>query len=238
MLPRTVEERTETLVPPPYGDFSDGKWCMSGLMARKLGMTRIFNEDGRVIPVTVLEAAPNHVVQVKTPERDGYAAVQVGYRPQKENRLNRPRKGHLDKAGVPPVSRLKEVGMPDGEVKPGDTITVAIFTPGEKVDVTGVCKGKGFQGVVKRHGFSGGDETHGCKSKRVPGSIGQCATPGRVWKNKKMPGQTGNTRVTVKNLEVVQIDGEKNLVVLKGAVPGSRNGYLLIRKHRRTGGNS
>lgn len=211
---------------------------MSGLMARKLGMTRVFNEDGRVVPVTVLEAAPNHVVQVKTIEHDGYAAVQVGFVPQKESRLNKPRKGHLAKAGVPPVSRLAEVGKPEGDVKPGDTITVSMFSPGEKVDVTGLCKGKGFQGVVKRHGFSGGDETHGCKSHRVPGSIGQCATPGRVWKNKKMPGQTGNTKVTVKNLEIVEIDGEKNLVVLKGAVPGSRNGYLLIRKHRKSGGNS
>lgn len=210
---------------------------MSGIMARKLGMTRVFHEDGKVVPVTVLEAAPNHVVQVKTPETDGYAAVQVGYRPQKESRLNKPQKGHLAKAGAPPVSRLREIGRPQGEVKPGDTLTVAIFTPGEKVDVTGVSKGKGFQGVVKRHGFSGGDETHGCKSKRVPGSIGQCATPGRVWKNKKMPGQTGNARVTVKNLEVIQVDGEKNLVVLKGAVPGSRNGYLLIRKQVK-GGNS
>ncbi len=207
-------------------------------MARKLGMTRLFSEDGRVIPVTVLEAAPNHVVQVKTREHDGYSAVQVGYRPQKESHLNKPLKGHLAKAGVPPVSRLREVGAPSGDVKPGDVITVNIFTPGEKVDVTGVCKGKGFQGVVKRHGFSGGDKTHGCKSHRVTGSIGQSATPGRVWKNKKMPGQTGNSRVTVKNLEVVEVDGEKNLVVLKGAVPGSRNGYLLIRKHCRSGGNN
>lgn len=211
---------------------------MSGIMARKIGMTRVFAEDGRAIPVTVLEAAPNPVVQVKTPETDGYSAVQVGYRPKKESRLTKPLKGHLDKAGAPPVSRLVEFPAPRKEVKAGDSFTVDMFVPGEKVDVSGLSKGKGFQGVVKRHGFSGGDETHGCKSKRVPGSIGQCATPGRVWKNKKMPGQTGNKKATVKNLEVVRVDAEKNLLVVKGAVPGARNGYLMIRKHLSRGGES
>jgi large subunit ribosomal protein L3 len=211
---------------------------MSGIMARKIGMTRVFAEDGRAIPVTVLEAAPNPVVQVKTPETDGYSAVQVGYRPKKESRLTKPLKGHLDKAGAPPVSRLVEFPAPRNEVKVGDSFTVDMFVPGEKVDVSGLSKGKGFQGVVKRHGFSGGDETHGCKSKRVPGSIGQCATPGRVWKNKKMPGQTGNKKATVKNLEVVRVDAEKNLLVVKGAVPGARNGYLMIRKHLSRGGES
>ncbi|HOP25885.1 MAG TPA: 50S ribosomal protein L3 [Candidatus Sabulitectum sp.] len=211
---------------------------MSGIMARKIGMTRVFAEDGRAIPVTVLEAAPNPVVQVKTPETDGYSAVQVGYRQAKESRLSKPMKGHLDKAGAPPVSRLVEFPVPSKEVKAGDSFTVEMFVPGEKVDVTGTTKGKGFQGVVKRHGFSGGDETHGCKSKRVPGSIGQCATPGRVWKNKKMPGQTGNQKRTVKNLEIVRVDAEKNLLVIKGAVPGARNGYLMIRKHVSRGGES
>ncbi len=207
-------------------------------MARKIGMTRVFAEDGRAIPVTVLEAAPNPVVQVKTPENDGYSAVQVGYRQAKESRLSKPQRGHLDKAGAPPVSRLVEFPAPSKEVKAGDSFTVEMFVPGEKVDVTGTTKGKGFQGVVKRHGFSGGDETHGCKSKRVPGSIGQCATPGRVWKNKKMPGQTGNQKRTVKNLEIVRVDAEKNLLVIKGAVPGARNGYLMIRKHVSRGGES
>ncbi len=207
-------------------------------MARKLGMTRVFAEDGKVIPVTVLEAAPNPVVQVKTPETDGYSAVQLGYWPKKESRIRKPLKGHLDKAGVFPVSRLVEFPAPAEEVKTGDVFTVSMFSPGEKVNVTGLTKGKGFQGVVKRHGFSGFDATHGYHGKRITGSIGQCATPGRVWKNKKMPGQTGNTRTTVKNLEIIQIDVEKNLLVIKGAVPGAKNGYLMVRKQIRRGGES
>ena len=208
---------------------------MSGIMARKIGMTRLFADDGKVIPVTVLEAEPCPVVQIRTPERDGYSAVQIGYRSQKKQRLGKPILGHLEKAGAPPVSRLTEVPPPREEVKEGDSFTVGMFTPGEKVDVTGLSKGKGFQGVVKRHGFKGGDMTHGCKSKRVPGSIGQCANPGRVWKNKKMPGQTGNRKTTVKNQEIVRVDTEKNILVVKGAVPGARNGYLLVRKRFRGG---
>ena len=210
---------------------------MSGLMARKIGMTRVFRDDGKAVPVTVLEAQPNPVTQIKTLETDGYEALQIGYRNQKKQRLTKPMLGHLDKSGAPPVSRLREVPMPSQEVSVGDFLDVSMFVPGEKVDVTGLSKGKGFQGVVKRHGFSGGDTTHGCKSHRVPGSIGQCATPSRVWKNKKMPGRDGGKRVTVKNLEVVRVDSEKNLLVLKGAVPGSRNGYLLIRKQRSGGEN-
>ncbi len=204
-------------------------------MARKIGMTRVFREDGVAVPVTVLEAQPNPVTQVKTVEKDGYEALQIGYSSQKKQRLNKPVIGHLDKSGAPPVSRFREIAMPVDEVKAGDFIDVSIFQPGEKVDVTGLTKGKGFQGVVKRHGFSGGDSTHGNKSHRVPGSIGQCATPSRVWKNKKMPGRDGGRRVTVRNLEVVRVDTEKNLLVLKGAVPGSRNGFLLIKKQRSGG---
>lgn len=201
-------------------------------MARKIGMTRVFREDGKAVPVTVLEAQPNPVTQVKTMETDGYEALQIGYRSQKKERLNKPVLGHLEKSGAPPVSRFREVPMPAQEVSVGDFLDVSMFVPGEKVDVTGLTKGKGFQGVVKRHGFSGGDSTHGNKSHRVPGSIGQCATPSRVWKNKKMPGRDGGKRITVRNLEVVQVDSEKNLLVLKGAVPGSRNGYILIKKQR------
>lgn len=204
---------------------------MSALMARKVGMTRVFREDGRVVPVTVLEARPCPVVQVRTVERDGYEAVQIGYRPQKKSRLARPALGHLEKAGAPPVARLVEVPKPaDRDVKPGDFLEVSMFVPGEKVDVTGLSKGKGFQGVVKRHGFSGGDEAHGCKSKRVPGAIGQHTTPAEVWKGKGMPGRDGSTKITVRNLEIVRIDAERNLILLKGAVPGSRNGYLLVSK--------
>jgi len=208
---------------------------MSGIMARKIGMTRLFADDGRVIPVTVLEASPCPIVQIMTDERDGYQAIQIGYRPTKKSRLGKPLLGHLEKSGAPPVSRLKEVPVSSKKVKEGDSFTVEMFVPGEKVDITGFSKGKGFQGVVKRHGFKCGDSSHGCKSSRVPGSIGQCATPGRVWKNKKMPGHTGNTRTTVKNLEIVRIDPEKNLLIVKGAVPGARNGYLLIRKRLRGG---
>lgn len=204
-------------------------------MARKIGMTRIFGENGQVVPVTVLEAQPNPVTQVKTMETDGYAALQIGYRTQKKKRLNKPTLGHLEKSGAPPVSRFCEVPMPEEGASAGEFIEVSMFNPGEKVDVTGLTKGKGFQGVVKRHGFSGGDSTHGNKSHRVPGSIGQCATPSRVWKNKKMPGRDGGKKVTVRNLEVVQVDSERNLLVLKGAVPGSKNGYLLIKKQKSGG---
>lgn len=204
---------------------------MSGIMARKIGMTRVFSADGVAIPVTVLEAQPNPVTQVRTVETDGYEAVQIGFFPKKEKRLSKPQLGHLRKSEAPPVARLREIPVPKTQVKAGDFLTVAQFKPGEKVDITGLTKGKGFQGVVKRHGFHGGDSTHGCKSKRVPGSIGQCATPGRVWKNKKMPGRDGGKRITVRNLVVVQVDENRNLLVVKGAVPGSRNGYLLIHKN-------
>ncbi len=205
-------------------------------MARKIGMTRIFEDDGKAVPVTVLEAQPNPVTQIKTLETDGYEALQIGYRAKKQKRLSKPLLGHLGKSDAPPVSRLCEVPVPNNDVSTGDFLTVSMFLPGEKVDVTGITKGKGFQGVVKRHGFASGDATHGTKSQRVPGSIGQCATPSRVWKNKKMPGRDGGTRVTVRNLEVVRIDEERNLLILKGAVPGSKNSYLLIRK-RRSGGD-
>ncbi|MCD4700459.1 MAG: 50S ribosomal protein L3 [Candidatus Aegiribacteria sp.] len=208
---------------------------MSGIMARKIGMTRIFEENGKVVPVTVLEAQPNPVTQVKTVKTDGYDALQIGYRVQKKQRLNKPILGHLEKSGAPPVSRFCEVTMPKEATAAGEFLDVSMFNPGEKVDVTGLSKGKGFQGCVKRHGFAGGDATRGNKSHRVPGSIGQCATPGRVWKNKKMPGRDGGKKVTVRNLEVVQVDSEKNLLVLKGAVPGSKNGYLLIKKHKSGG---
>ncbi len=198
-------------------------------------MTRVFREDGKSVPVTVLEAEPCPVTQVKTEESDGYEAAQIGYMPKKEQRLTKPLRGHLEKAGAPPMARLVEVPMPEEGAEAGAFLTVEMFVPGERVDVTGTSKGKGFQGVVKRHGFSGGDMTHGTKTRRAPGSIGQCATPSRVWKNKKMPGQHGNRRVTVKNLEIVRVDPERNLLVVKGAVPGSRNGYLMVRKQRRPG---
>lgn len=205
---------------------------MSGIMARKVGMTRLFAEDGKVFPVTVLEAEPCPVVQVKTPQHDGYSAVQIGYRGKRESRLGKPVLGRLKKVGAPPVSRFKEIPMPEEEISEGDLLDVSMFKPGEKVDVTGFSKGKGFQGNVKRHGQSGGDATHGTKQERGTGAIGQCATPSKVWKNRKMPGHAGNRKVTVRNLEVMEIDTERNLLVLKGSVPGARNGYILVRKHR------
>jgi large subunit ribosomal protein L3 len=206
---------------------------MSGLVARKVGMTRIFREDGRVTPVTILEAEPCPVVQVRKvagkPD-----SVQLAYRSQKPFRLNRAQKGHLEKHGVKGnYARLREIPFTDQDSpSPGEEVTVALFSEGERVDITGTSKGKGFQGVVKRHGFSGGDSTHGCKSKRVPGSIGQCATPSRVWRGKGMPGRTGGKRTTVRNLEVCRVDPERNLIVVKGAVPGARNSYLIVRKSR------
>lgn len=206
---------------------------MSGIMARKIGMTRIFNKDGNAVPVTVLEALPCPVIQVKKPETDGYSAVQIGYRIQKESRLSKPHLGHLRRSGVNNILRLHEVPVPmepKEDVKLGDLITVSIFTPGEKVSVTGPTRGKGFQGVVKRHGFACGDSSHGSKTQRKAGSIGQCATPARVWKNKKMPGRDGGKKVTIRNLEIVRIDPEKNLIIIEGAVPGAKNGYLFVKK--------
>lgn len=200
-------------------------------MARKIGMTRVFNKDGNAVPVTVLEAPPCPVTQVKSPEVDGYSAVQIGYKIQnKVNRLSKPHLGHLKPSGVENVSRLHEIPVPQEDVKAGDVITVSIFLPGEKVSVTGLTRGKGFQGVVKRHGFSCGDSSHGSKTQRTAGSIGQCATPARVWKNKKMPGRTGGKKVTIRNLEIIRIDSEKNLIIIKGAVPGAKNGYLFVKK--------
>ncbi|MBN1434662.1 50S ribosomal protein L3 [Candidatus Fermentibacterales bacterium] len=213
---------------------------MSGLVARKVGMTRIFREDGAVTPVTVLEAKPCPVVKVRgaSARAKGCDSVQLAYGPQKTSRLSKPLRGYLEKNGVEAgYARLIELPFPASEVKPGTEITVSLFREGEKVDITGTSKGKGFQGVVKRCGFSGGDDTHGCKSKRVPGSIGQCATPSRVWKGKGLPGRTGGERRTVRNLEVVRVDPERNLIVVKGAVPGARNGYLIVRKSGRSGGS-
>lgn len=198
-------------------------------------MTRVFREGGNSVPVTVLEAEPCPVVQVRTSERDGYEAVQIGYSPKRESRLTRPMAGHLARAGASAVARLKEVPVPEGGAEEGDTLDVTMFAEGELVDVTGYSKGRGFQGVVKRHGFSSGDESHGNKSTRIPGAIGQCATPSRVYKNRRMPGRHGGRKVTVRNLEVIEVDPENNLLVVKGAVPGSKNGYLLVRKNSRGG---
>ena len=201
-----------------------------GLIAKKIGMTQIFDEAGNVVPVTVVEAGPCVVVQKKTNESDGYEAVQLGFGAIKDKNVTNPMRGHFDKLGVEPCRHLREVRVENaGEYKPGDTQTVAAFAETKKVDVTGTSKGKGFQGVIKRHGFGGGPGGHGAHFHRAPGSIGQCATPSRVLKGVRMPGHMGCDRVTVKNLEVVSIDEDLNLILVKGAVPGGKNGIVRVR---------
>ena len=205
-----------------------------GIIGKKLGMSQIFKENGVVIPVTVIEAKENYVVQIKKKEgKDGYSAVQIGYEEVKEKKLTKAELERLKKNNLPPLKILRELRMKDDkeveEFKVGQKINVEIFKEGEFVDITGKSIGKGFQGVVKRHGFHGGPATHGSMSHRRPGSIGG-TTPARVLKGKKMAGHMGNETVTIQNLEVVKVIPEKNLIMVKGAVPGHRNGYLLIRK--------
>ncbi len=201
---------------------------LRGYLGKKIGMSRIFQEDGRVVPVTMIQAGPCSVTQIKTNDTDGYEAVQLGF--SRVKRLNKPRSGHLK--GNPLVRYLREVRADDiGEYAVGQQVKVDIFEPGELVDVIGRSKGRGFAGVMKRHGFGGGPRTHGQSDRaRAPGSIGGGTTPGKVFKGLKMAGHMGNARITVKNLEVVQVDPERNLLFLKGGVPGAPNGLLLIRR--------
>jgi large subunit ribosomal protein L3 len=197
-------------------------------------MTQLFEEDGRVTPVTVIQAGPCVVVQRRSADKDGYDAVQLGLvDPKAAQRANKPRRGHHEKAGVPPTRLLREFELqPGAEPELGEAVSVEIFQDVEKVDVIGSSKGKGFQGVIKRHGFSGGRATHGSMFHRAPGSIGQSAYPGKVMRGMRGPGHMGNVRVTAKNLKIVRIDTEKNLLLVRGSVPGSRGGTLLIRKSR------
>ena len=206
---------------------------VQGLLGRKVGMTQIFADDGRVVPVTVIEAGPCYVTQLRTKERDGYEAVQIGYGAAK--RLNGPEKGHLDKAKVPAVRHLRELRSDGLEgVEIGQKLDASLFKVGDLVDVVGTSKGKGFAGVVKRHHFRGGPRTHGQSDReRAPGSSGSTTTPGRVLKGTRRAGQMGNARVTVQNLQVVEADGDRNLLLLRGAVPGARNGLLLIKAARK-----
>ena len=195
---------------------------MKGILGKKLGMTQIFTEAGDVIPVTVVEAGPVVVTQIKTTEKEGYNAVQVGYGEVKEKSLNKPQKGHLAAANVL-KKHLKEFRMDSVEgYTVGQEIKADIFAAGEKIDVTGTSKGKGFQGPIKRHGQSRGPESHGSRYHRRPGSMGACSFPGRVIKNKKLAGHMGSVTVTVQNLEVVRVDAEKNLILVKGAIPGAK----------------
>jgi large subunit ribosomal protein L3 len=198
-----------------------------GILGEKLGMTQVFDEEGRVVPVTVVRAGPCPVTQVRTRQRDGYAAVQLGYGVRK--RANKPLAGHFAKAGVAPTRHLVEVEL-DGEHQPGDTVTVGQFEPGELVDVTGTSKGKGFAGVMKRHGFSGLGSGHGVhKVHRAPGAIGACATPARVFPGTRMAGRLGGERVTVQRLELAGVDTERNLLLIKGAIPGASGSLVIVR---------
>lgn len=204
-----------------------------GLVGRKLGMTRVFTEDGVSQPVSVIEVEPNRVTQVKQLESDGYRAVQVAVGGRKASRVRKPQAGHYAKAGVEAGRGLFEFRLGDAEgedIAVGSELTVSLFADGQAVDVTGTSKGKGFQGVIKRHNFSMQDATHGnSRSHRAPGSIGQNQTPGRVFKGKKMAGHMGNERCTVQNLHVVKVDVERNLLLISGAVPGSKGGDVMVR---------
>ena len=201
------------------------------ILATKVGMTQIFNENGSLIPVTVLQATPNVVTQVKTEENDGYAAVQVGFGEIRDVLVNKPRKGHFAKAGVANKRFLREFKFENAaEYTVGQEIKADIFAEGDKIDATGISKGKGFQGAIKRHGLSRGPMKHGSKYHRHAGSNGPATTPGRVFKGKHMPGQMGAVKVTVQNLEVVKVDVENNLLLVKGAVPGSKKALLVLKE--------
>jgi len=200
------------------------------ILGKKLGMTQLFTEDGVVIPVTVVEAGPVAVVQKKTVENDGYDAIQVGYGDCKDKALNKPEKGHLAKAGVSNKKHLKEFRLDDiSAYNVGDEIKADVFAEGDKVDVTGISKGHGFAGTIKRWGTHRGPMTHGSGYHRGVGSMGACSTPSRVMKNKRLPGHMGVTQVTVQNLDVVKVDAEKNIILVKGAIPGPKGGIVTIR---------
>jgi large subunit ribosomal protein L3 len=203
---------------------------MIGLIGRKVGMTQIFTEKGALIPVTVLEAGPCPVVQVKTPEQDGYSAAQLGFGEARERSLTKPFRGHLDRHGVRPVRMLREFRLLEGDaVNKGEVLTVGTIPVGSMVDVVGTSKGRGFQGVVKRHHYHGGPASHGSKTGDMPGSVGSSAWPSHVFKGRRLPGQMGNKRITVRNLKVVRIDTDRNLVLVEGSVPGAPNSFVVIR---------
>ncbi|MBM3779405.1 MAG: 50S ribosomal protein L3 [Acidimicrobiia bacterium] len=205
---------------------------ITGIIGKKMGMTQVWAADGALLPVTVLKAGPCVVVQAKTVERDGYEAVQLGFVDERPARVNKAIGGRFKKAGVPPTRVVREVQVKAGgdAVKAGDQVSVAMFADGDQVDVIGTSRGKGFQGVVKRHHFAGGRATHGSMFHRAPGSIGASSYPSRVVKGMRMAGHMGHDRVTVRNLKVVRVDAENNLLLVEGAVPGARGGYVTIRK--------
>jgi large subunit ribosomal protein L3 len=207
---------------------------IEGMLGTKVGMTQLFLEDGTFVPVTILTAGPCVVVQRKTADNDGYESVQLGLVDAKSaKKANNPMRGHHDKAGVPPTRLRREFRLEAGsELKAGDAVGVDIFDGVTKVDIIGTSKGKGFQGVIKRHGFGGGKASHGSMHHRAPGSIGQSASPSKVFKGIRLPGHMGNVRRTLKNVRVLRIDAEKNLLVVRGSVPGARGSRVMIRKSR------
>ena len=201
-----------------------------GIIGKKIGMTQIFDEKGNVIPVTVIETTPNVVAQVKTIEKDGYNAIQLGYGEVKDKHINKPEKGHFAKAGLKAKKHLREFRLENVDgYKVGDEVKADIFQAGEKIDVQGTTKGKGFQGVIKRHGQHRGPMGHGSMYHRRPGSMGATSTPGRVFKGKKLPGQMGKETVTIQNLDVVRVDMDKNVILVKGSVPGAKGAILKIK---------
>ena len=201
----------------------------NGLLGRKLGMTQVFNVDRVLVPVTVLEVWPGKVVQLKSRDRDGYDAVQLGFKEIEERRLNKPKLGHLKRHNSSPFRYLRELKK-EGELELGQVLTVEMFSVGEQVDVIGTSKGKGFQGVMKRHNFAGGPAGHGSMFHRAPGSLGASSYPSRVWKNQRLPGHMGDKRVTVQGLSIVEVRPDVNLVFVRGSVPGATGGQVLIRK--------
>lgn len=203
---------------------------MKTLLGKKIGMTQIFTEDGQVVPVTVVEAGPEVVTQIKTVETDGYNAVQVGYEDQKAHRVNKPMNGHYEKAGVAPKKHLAEFRIEDGETyELGQEITVADFEEGMKIDITGISKGKGTQGNIKRHGHHRGPMSHGSKHKRLAGALAAGTYPSRVFKGNKAPGRMGRDKITVQNVVLVKVIADRNLILVKGAVPGKKGGVVRIR---------
>ena len=201
-----------------------------GIIGKKIGMTQIFDENGNVIPVTVIETTPNVVAQIKTIETDGYNAIQLGYGEVKDKHINKPEKGHFSKAGLTAKKHLREFRVENIEnYKVGDEVKADIFQAGEKIDVQGITKGKGFQGVIKRHGQHRGPMGHGSMYHRRPGSMGSTSTPGRVFKGKKLPGHMGRNTVTIQNLDVVKVDMDRNVILVKGSVPGAKGSILKIK---------
>ncbi len=208
---------------------------MRGLMGRKVGMTQVFDELGNVVPVTVIAIETNQITQIKTTEKDGYKAIQLAFSTTKPNRVIKPSKGHFDKAGVAYRKYLREIKVKDtADYQVGQELNADMFVAGDKVDVTGTSKGKGFQGNIKRHNYHRGPMSHGSHYHRRPGSMGASSSPSRVFKGKKLPGQMGSERVTMQNLEVVRVDSERNVLLVKGAVPGPKKAMVFIKEARKS----